>query len=75
MAFRLVCDECGSDQNVRSIVGMTGRVLIDGIDNNRQGCDLCEDHYPSAGAHQPHNCKHVRFYWGDAEPEWNKEEL
>jgi hypothetical protein len=65
----LVCDECGKSATY-SIVGMTGRVLIDGVDNNLQGADFCDEHKPLDGMHQPNNCKHVRFYWAGM-PEWN----
>lgn len=67
-----VCDECGSNKNVWWYEAMTGRVLIDGKDNNRQGCDLCEEHMPLKGKHQPNNCKRVRFYWSGMD-DWNNE--
>ncbi len=46
-----------------------GRALIDGNDNNMQAVDLCDEHWPIESEWnekeglQPHNCKHVRFYW------------
>jgi len=47
-----VCDECGIPATV-TIMGMTGRVLIDDVDNNRQSasgrllrcpCAIVSDH-------------------------------
>ena len=64
-----ICDECGKPATC-SILGMTGRVLIDGVDNNLQGCDLCDDHKPvPEHARQPNNCVHVTFYWPGRPPE------
>ena len=64
-----VCDECGKPATY-TIYGMTGRVLIDGIDNNLQAAELCDKHKPRKGKHQPYKCKRVRFYWPGVE-EWN----
>jgi len=64
-----VCDECGQPAT-QHITGMTGRILIDGVDNNLQGADLCEAHAVPEGGHQPVNCVHVKFYWAGM-PEWN----
>lgn len=72
MVQKRVCDECGADA-VFTISGMTGRVLIDGKDNNLQGADFCEDHQPLDGEHQPHNCKRVRFHWPGM-PAWNNKD-
>jgi hypothetical protein len=66
-----VCDECGAPSTI-AVWGLTGRVLIDGKDNNLQGCDLCDEHRPRPGMRQPHNCQRVRFYWPGM-PEWNAE--
>ena len=62
MKAELVCDECGKPAT-KSICGMTGRVLIDGVDNNRQAADFCDKHAPDDGERQPHNCVRVQFYW------------
>lgn len=72
MATIRVCDECGERANT-TICGMTGRVLIDGIDNNLQGCDLCDKHKPLENVHQPNNCTRVEFYWPGM-PEWNRKD-
>ncbi len=57
-----VCDECGAPATI-TIMGMTGRVLIDGVDNNRQAADFCNVHAPLSGSSQPNNCRRVRFVW------------
>lgn len=69
-----LCDECGKPATYHAF-GMTGRVLIDGIDNNLQSCDLCDDHKPredSGFPTRPHNCKRVVFYWPEID---DKEQL
>jgi hypothetical protein len=60
--FVNVCDECGKPATY-VIYGMTGRVLIDDIDNNKQGAAFCDKHRPRNGHIQPNNCEHVKFYW------------
>lgn len=64
------CEECGRSSG-RMFVTFTGRIEIDGRDNNSQSVSLCEDHYPDVGHWkpgdyqnwQPRNCKRVRFVW------------
>ncbi len=67
LKMTLVCDECGKPATM-SITGLTGRVEIDGIDNNLQVADFCDIHAPLSGAVQPTNCQHVRFVWGAKGP-------
>ena len=66
--FVRVCDECGAPATY-STSGMTRRVFIDGVDNNHQGCDLCDDHRPTEeDPWHPHNCKRVVFIWPGRPP-------
>lgn len=73
MALVLVCDECGKPAKGTFGTG-TGRVLIDGVDNNLQAADLCKEHWPldddpvGEDGFQPHNCKRAKFYWPRAIP-------
>ncbi len=75
MPYLMACDECGSTNNVQVFLSGTGRVLIDGVDNNQQACMLCADHYPDlndrihkpAWEWQPPNCVHVSFYYSKPE--------
>jgi len=60
--IKIVCDECGSDENVKPISLQTGHVFMGGK-HFGQGCDLCEKHYPEPGTNQPKNCEKVAFYW------------
>ena len=63
--FKIVCDECGSDKNVKPVALQTGHVFID-EKHYGQGCDLCEKHHPVPGTNQPNNCKRVTFRWPEA---------
>lgn len=71
MGIVYTCDECGRvvDPVTKLTTTITGRVLIDGVDNNVQMAILCDDHTPrswdglTADKWQPHNCQHVKFYW------------
>jgi len=60
--FSRLCDECGEPATV-TVSGMTGRVLIDNIDNNMQAADFCIKHAPRENERQPNDCKRVEFCW------------
>ena len=70
MAVVFVCDECGKPAKGTFETG-TGRALIDGVDNNRQAVELCEEHWPDVeswagkdyATWQPRNCVHVTFHY------------
>jgi len=68
MSIVIICDECGKPAKGTFGTG-TGRVIIDGKDNNLQAVHLCKKHWPvksewnKKDGTQPHNCKRVSFYW------------
>lgn len=73
MAIAFICDECGAviamDQPNGFMFLQTGRVIINGVDNNLQSVCLCAEHQPRSWEGlpvpqwQPNNCQRVVFYW------------
>ncbi len=78
MAIQILCDECGKPigRDGEIFVTGTGRVLIDGVDNNMQSAALCGKHKPDKmdwypGDYknwQPRNCTHVSFVYNYPTP-------
>lgn len=70
MALLIICDECGSSHQVKTLyLERGGRAAIGAI--HTVSVDLCPEHYPDTASWsaettanwQPRNCTKVRFYF------------
>lgn len=69
ISFQYVCDECNVPvSEFSTYLTGTGRVLINGVDNNRQAVELCDDHKSTEdNPWQPNDCKKVSYFWPGGE--------